>query len=90
MKYAGHEHAAHLMVAIKTHCEISSDWTGSAYCGLKIDWDYKNITLDLSMPGYINAALHKYQNPAPVREEHAPHTWNPPVYGAKTQYIEET
>jgi hypothetical protein len=40
------------------------------------------------MPGYIKAALHKYQNAAPARPEHAPHTWNPPIYGAKTQYVE--
>jgi hypothetical protein len=44
--------------------------------------------VDLSMPGYIKAALHKFQHPTPKRPENAPHTWNPPVYGAKTQYIE--
>jgi hypothetical protein len=42
------------------------------------------------MPGYIKAALHKYQHPAPARPEHAPHTWNPPIYGAKTQFVSET
>jgi hypothetical protein len=26
---------------------------------------------------------------APTRPELAPHTWNPPVYGAKTQYVED-
>jgi hypothetical protein len=42
------------------------------------------------MPGYIKAALHKYQHSAPSRPEHAPHTWNPPIYGAKTQFVNET
>jgi hypothetical protein len=41
------------------------------------------------MPGCIKSALHKYQHPAPARPEHAPHTWNPPIYGAKTQYVED-
>jgi hypothetical protein len=41
------------------------------------------------MPGYIKAALHQYQHAAPTRPEHAPHTWNPPIYGAKTQYMED-
>jgi hypothetical protein len=41
------------------------------------------------MPGYIKAALHKFQHPAPARPEHAPHTWNPPIYGAKTQFVNE-
>jgi hypothetical protein len=54
-----------------------------------LEWNYKNRTVDLSMPGYIKAALHKYQHAAPTHPEHAPHTWNPPVYGAKTQYVED-
>jgi hypothetical protein len=41
------------------------------------------------MPGYIKAALHKYQHAAPARPEHAPHTWNPPIYGAKTQFVDD-
>jgi hypothetical protein len=41
------------------------------------------------MPGYIKAALHKHQHPAPIHPEHAPHQWNPSVYGAKTQYVED-
>jgi hypothetical protein len=41
------------------------------------------------MPGYIKDALHKYQHPDPARPEHAPHTWNPPIYGAKTQFVNE-
>jgi hypothetical protein len=60
-----------------------------AYCGLTLEWDYKTRTVDLSMPGYINAALHKYQNPSPARPEHAPHTWTPPIYRAKTQFVNE-
>jgi hypothetical protein len=49
--------------------------TGSAYCSLKLEWDYTNGTVDLPMPGYIKAALHKYQHPAPTRHEHALHQW---------------
>jgi hypothetical protein len=68
---------------------ISSDWNGTAYCGLTLDWDYKNRTVDLSMPGYIKAALHMYQHPAPAHPEHSPHGWNPPIYGAKTQFVSD-
>jgi hypothetical protein len=89
VKYVGREHAEHLMECIKKNYNISSDWKGSAYCGLTLEWDYKNRTVDLSMPGYIKAALHKYQCAAPTRPEHAPHTWNPPIYGSKTQYVED-
>jgi hypothetical protein len=89
VKYVGGEHAEHLMACIKKKYNIFSDWNGTAYSGLTLEWDYKNSTVDLSMPGYIKAALHKYQHPAPARPEHAPHTWNPPIYGAKTQFVTE-
>jgi hypothetical protein len=75
------------MTCIKKNYSISSDWNGTAYCGLTLDWDYKDYTFDLSMPGYIKAALHKYQHPAPEQPEDSLHTWNPPIYGAKTQFV---
>jgi hypothetical protein len=89
VKYVGREHAEHLMACIKKNYNIYSDWNGHAYCGLTLDWDYTLRTVDLSMPGYIRAALHKYQHAAPERPEHVPHTWNPPIYGAKTQFVKD-
>jgi hypothetical protein len=67
VKYVGREHTEHLMACIRKNYNISSNWNGSAYCGLTLDWDYRNRTVDLSMPGYIKDALHKYQHPAPAR-----------------------
>jgi hypothetical protein len=37
------------------------------------------------MPGYIQAALHKYQHPSPKNPQHTPQTWNKPTYGATQQ-----
>jgi hypothetical protein len=88
IKDVGQEHAEHLKASIEKHYQISCDWTGSAYCGLQLDWDYKNKFVDLSMPGYIKAALHKFQHPTLTRPENAPYTWSLSIYGAKTQYIE--
>jgi hypothetical protein len=87
--YVGQEHAENLKASTEKYYQISCDWTGSAYYGLKLDWDYKNRYVDLSMPGFIKASLHTFQYTPPTCPENAPHTWSPPVYGAKTQYIEE-
>jgi len=38
------------------------------------------------MPGYIDWALKRFQHPQPQQPEHAPHAWQKPSYGAKTQY----
>jgi hypothetical protein len=54
-----------------------------------LDWDYKNRFVDLFMPGCIKAALRKFQHPSPTRPENSPHTWSPPVYGARKHYVEE-
>jgi hypothetical protein len=48
-------------------------------------WDYIKQTCNLSMPGYIQAAVHKFQHPHPKREQHVPHQWIAPTYGAKQQ-----
>jgi endonuclease I len=84
IKYVGQEHPEHLKASIEKHYQISCNWTDSAYCGIKLDWDYKKKIVDLSMPGYIKAASHKFQHPTQTHPENAPHTYNPPVYGAKT------
>jgi hypothetical protein len=89
IKYVGRENAEHLMMPIKKHYEISSDWKESAYCGLKIDWDYANGPVDLYMTGCIKTVLHTYQHLAPARAEHTSHKWIPPICGAKTQYVED-
>ena len=36
--------------------------------------------LDISMPGYVKEALHKFQYPTPSQHQHSPHQWNPPNY----------
>jgi hypothetical protein len=68
---------------------VSIDWKGAAYCGLMLDWDYTKHTVDLSIQGYIKAALHKYQHPSPTHPEYAQHTWNPPIYGARYQFVDD-
>ena len=44
--------------------------------------------MSVSMPGYVQAALLKFQNEATTNPENALHQWNQPTYGAKTQYAD--
>ena len=50
VKYVGKEHADHLITTLETLYKITIDWTGTLYCGLTLDWDYKAGTVDVSMP----------------------------------------
>jgi hypothetical protein len=77
-----------LAATIKQHYTFSKDWDSQLYCSIKIKWDYPNCTVDLSMPGYIAATLHKYQHPTTKCSQHAPHQWNQLICGAKQQMTE--
>jgi hypothetical protein len=86
VKYVGKEHAQHLIDALETNYTVSKDWLGGLYCGITLKWDYSNKHVDLSMPGYIHDALHKFQHPMPKRPQYAPHNWTVPAYGQRIQY----
>ena len=40
VKYVGREHAEHLLSVLKEHYKVTTDWTGSRYIGIRLDWDY--------------------------------------------------
>ena len=85
VKFTGEEHANHLINTLKKDYNVSIDWKGGLYVGIKVEWDYENCTLDTHVPGYTKQALHKYQHPAPKRPQHAPAKAAPIQYGAKVQ-----
>ena len=85
IKYVGQENLDHLLMALRKHYEVSLDEEGSLYCGITLEWDYKNRTLDISMPGYVEKQLIKYKHDSPKRPQH--NLWEPrPIkYGAAAQ-----
>jgi hypothetical protein len=85
IKYLGKENADHLLNALKEHYEVTEDWSGRLYCGISLDWNYDNKTVDLSMPGYIANSLHKFQHKQPDRPQHAHYPARTPQYGATVQ-----
>ena len=86
IKYFNDADLEHLLDALRSSYTISVDRTGSQYCGLAINWNYEEKYVDISMPGYIHKALHKFQHPTPKKPQYAPHKWTQPTYGAKVQY----
>jgi hypothetical protein len=85
VKYVGKDNTLHLIDAIKSLYECTTDWDGTLYCDITLKWDYLARTVNLSMPGYIYTVLHKFQHLLPSRPEHSPHVWHKPVYGQTTQ-----
>ena len=73
VKYVGKAHAKHLVTTLRKYHTLKTDWASTLYCGIKLKWDYNRCTVDLSMTGYIKAALIKYQHPDPRKPQHALH-----------------
>ncbi|MBM4179865.1 MAG: hypothetical protein FJ211_11150, partial [Ignavibacteria bacterium] len=89
IQYVGREHANHLLHALQQHYEVTSDWDGSKFVGINIKWDYSIRKCHLSMNGYIDDLLIKYNHPRPHKPQHAPHKHRPIVYGAKEHLLPE-
>jgi hypothetical protein len=85
IKYFTPADANHLLDALRTKYSLTTDWTGSSYLGFKIDWNYPQRHVDISMPEYVPKALLTLRHPHPTVPQHAPHQWTRPVYGAKIQ-----
>ena len=84
--------AQDLINALEEHYKaVSVDWDGELLCGIKLEWDYQNRTVDLIMPGYITKLLQRFIHPIPNKPEHQTHRSVQPQYGTKMQltYPEE-
>ncbi|KAL7475197.1 LOW QUALITY PROTEIN: hypothetical protein ACHAW6_001124, partial [Cyclotella cf. meneghiniana] len=72
VKYIGKEHTLHLKSILKEHFTISTDWRGTRYIGISLDWDYTQQRVHLSMPGYVSQALKQFQHHKPSSSQHQP------------------
>ena len=59
------------------------------YIGIALKWEYEKGTVQLSMPGYVRAALHAFQHEKPKRPQDSPYPWTQPVYGKNNQMLSE-
>ncbi len=71
---------------LQEHYTVTTDWTGSRYIGITLDWDYVKRRVHLSMPGYVDKALRQFQHAKPTAPQHAPFPSAPINYGARKQY----
>jgi hypothetical protein len=60
----------HLIAALRQYYGLKVDRTGSLYCGVTMKWDYGQRIVDLSMPGYVRAALEEFKHTNPKKAPH--------------------
>ena len=86
IKYQNKESAEHLINTLKELYPITIDWTGNKYLGISLEFDNSNQSVTLSIPGYIDKLLQRFQ-PAGIQQAASPSIYVPPKYGKTTQYI---
>jgi hypothetical protein len=87
IKYVGNEHAQHLITTLEQYYTVATDWTGSLYCGITLDWnyDYPSRCLDISMPKYVGGKRTQFNHSDPAQPQHSPHPSPPVRYGQTAQ-----
>jgi len=75
----------HLLDTLRKYYKISVDLDGKDYCGLLINWNYPKRYVDISKPGFTDKTRERLQHKHASTPQHAPHRWNQPAYGQKTQ-----
>ena len=79
---------SHMLQALRDKYQITVDPSGTKFLGFILDWDYSARKVYLSMPNYVQHALHRLHHSLSTRLQHAPHRHNKPVYGHRIQFSE--
>ena len=86
VKYTEHSDALHLLATLGRKYEYTVDWAGSKFLGMTVQYDRSRHALTLSMPGYVQAAMRRFDVQRKPKPTHSPALFVAPAYGAKTQY----
>ena len=86
MKYINKADGEHLISVLKQDYGIYTDWEGTRYLRLILDWDYINREVHLSISGYIENALVRFGHEPPDKPQLQPYPHTILTYGAAVQY----
>ncbi len=86
VKYINKDNVGHLISSLSQDYTIDTDWEGTRYLGLTLDWDYLQCKVHLSMPGYIKNALIQFGHKKPDKPQMQPYPHTTPTYGMTIQY----
>jgi hypothetical protein len=90
IKYHNKIDAEHLLATLRELYTITEDWaTEQKYVGITIKHDVTNNIMTLSMPGYVDKALIRF-NATHLKGCNSPIVYIPPAYGKESQIIPES
>ena len=85
MKYVGGGYALHLKQTLEENYKVTTEWDGTRYIGITLDWYYRRKQVHVSLPGYTEKALKQF-NHTKKEKQNQPYPSTHIIYGAKKQY----
>ncbi len=86
VKYVNKDGVKHLISSLSQDYTIDTNWEGTRYLGITLDWDYLQRKVHLSMPEYIENALIRFGHKKLDKPQMQPYPHTTPTYGATIQY----
>ena len=83
IKFFSADNATHLLDFFRKKYSITVNPSGSKYCGLIINWNYRSNYVNISMPNAVRKALERFQHPKTTRPQQSTHKCLTSTYGAK-------
>jgi hypothetical protein len=90
VEYVGIEHFNNLLDLLKKYHGVQFNMTGDKFAGINIKWDYAGRRCHISMEGYIESLLIKFEHPCPTKPRLSAYKCAPIAYGIKAQLTPET
>ena len=86
VKYRNRDDVLHLQNALQKLYRFEADWSGKQYIKIKLDWDYENGQVTLSLPDYIALVIERFRKRQHFKIQDSPHPYAAPKYGRTQQY----
>ena len=84
VRYKKREDAENLLKTIQGRYPVKAEWDPIFYLGVTLEFDYKERTCKMSMPGYVKQVLIKFHHEF-SKTMHSSFPFSAPVYGKKIQ-----
>ncbi len=88
IKYLKQKDLDHLIRSLEKHYDVTVDLEGKEFIKIRLDWDYENREVYLSMAPYLQKALRQFDNIVPTQCHDSPYPHIEPKYGMKQQFAE--
>jgi hypothetical protein len=90
IQYTNKADAQWLETILKERWGVKTDWTGDKFLGLRLEWDYAQRTLRISMPEYVRKGIARFRDDSiPFQRRDSPALHTPIQYGKQTPHLDD-